>query len=68
MILIAMLQTEYVDKYVDWMLNKSIANAFDAFQRGFWTVVSTSFMALFQPEEIEYLIRGSAEVSLFIQR
>ena len=46
---------------MDWILNKSIQNAFDAFARGFWTVVSESMLTIFQPEEVEYLIRGSSE-------
>jgi E3 ubiquitin-protein ligase HECTD2 len=48
---------------VDWVLNKSIQKSFEAFKKGFWTVMSGNAIGLFHPDEIERLLCGSSEVS-----
>lgn len=52
---------EYVDLYVDHLLNKSVSRQFDPFKRGFYTVCGGNAFSLFLPEEIELLVRGSDE-------
>jgi E3 ubiquitin-protein ligase HECTD2 len=65
---------EYVDAYVRYVLDTSVARQFEPFKRGFYTVVCSSsssssaavgvgavapLLALFRPEEIELLVRGA---------
>ncbi|CAG8508909.1 13299_t:CDS:10, partial [Gigaspora margarita] len=52
---------EYVERYVNFILNESVTKQFEPFRRGFNHVCSGNALSLFQPEEIELLVRGSAE-------
>ncbi|OAD74477.1 hypothetical protein PHYBLDRAFT_112040, partial [Phycomyces blakesleeanus NRRL 1555(-)] len=52
---------EFVDLYVNYVLNSSVERQFDAFQRGFYHVCGGNALSLFRPEEIELLVRGSDE-------
>ncbi|CAG8453048.1 8874_t:CDS:10 [Ambispora gerdemannii] len=52
---------DYVDRYVNFILNDSISKQFEPFKRGFNHVCGGNALSLFQPEEIELLVRGSAE-------
>ncbi|KAI9303959.1 hypothetical protein BJ944DRAFT_203547 [Cunninghamella echinulata] len=52
---------EFVDLYVDYMLNKSVEHQFGAFKRGFYHMCGGNALSLFRPEEIELLVRGSEE-------
>ncbi|KAI1427910.1 hypothetical protein F5Y12DRAFT_711543 [Xylaria sp. FL1777] len=52
---------EYVDLYVRYLLDISIARQFEPFKRGFFTVCAGNALTLFKPEEIELLVRGSDE-------
>ncbi|CAH0059561.1 unnamed protein product [Clonostachys solani] len=52
---------EYVDLYVRYILETSVARQFEPFKRGFYTVCGGNAFSLFRPEEIELLIRGSDE-------
>lgn len=52
---------EYVDLYVRYLLDVSVARQFEPFKRGFFTVCAGNALSLFRPEEIELLIRGSDE-------
>lgn len=51
----------FVDLYVRYLLDTSVARQFEPFKRGFFTVCGGNALSLFQPEEIEKLIRGSDE-------
>ncbi|KAK9708462.1 hypothetical protein K7432_009630, partial [Basidiobolus ranarum] len=53
---------EFVDLYVDFILNKSIEKQFDAFKEGFDNVCAGSAIQLFRPEEVEQLICGSSDL------
>jgi len=55
------LMTEYVKRYVEFLLDKSISKQFEPFKRGFYHVCGGNALSLFRPEEIELLIRGSPE-------
>ncbi len=50
---------EYVQLYVDWVLNKSAGPWFDAFQRGFLKVCGGELLSMFRPEELELLVCGN---------
>ncbi|KAF3921372.1 hypothetical protein ABW20_dc0108089 [Dactylellina cionopaga] len=52
---------EFVDLYAQYLLDTSVARQFDPFKRGFWTVCGGNALSLFQPDEIELLVRGSDE-------
>lgn len=50
---------EYVDLYIRYLLEGSVARQFEPFKRGFYTVCGGNAFSLFQAEEIELLIRGT---------
>jgi len=50
---------EYVTKYVDWLLNKSIESSYSQFARGFAMAVSGHTLQLCRPEELELLVTGT---------
>lgn len=51
---------EFVELYVDFLLNKSIEKQFKAFKKGFIMITDESPLnLLFRPEEIELLVCGS---------
>ena len=52
---------EFVDLYIRYLLDTSVARQFEPFKRGFFTVCGGNALSLFQPEEIELLVRGSDE-------
>ncbi|XP_028396088.1 ubiquitin-protein ligase E3A-like [Dendronephthya gigantea] len=55
-------RTEFVQLYVDYLLNTSIAHQFDALSRGFHKVCDVTCLELFNPEELELLICGSPHI------
>ena len=50
---------EYVDLYLDWQFNRSIADLFSRFQKGFYKLYRGEFTTNCDPEELELLICGS---------
>ena len=50
---------EYVELYVTWMLDRAIAQQFDAFSKGFRKVCGGVALDLFEAEELELLVCGS---------
>lgn len=52
---------EFVDMYVHYILDQSVARQYEPFKRGFFQVCGGNALSLFRPEEIELLIRGSDE-------
>src|SRR5690606_20249893 len=52
---------EFVDKYITYLLDTSVAKQFEPFKRGFYTVCGGNALSLFRPDEIELLVRGSDE-------
>ena len=51
----------YVEKYIDFTLNKSIEEQFNAFARGFFAVCKSPIIHMFQPEELRLVICGNPE-------
>lgn len=52
---------EFVDAYIRYLLDTSVARQFEPFKRGFFTVCAGNALSLFRAEEIELLVRGSDE-------
>jgi E3 ubiquitin-protein ligase HECTD2 len=52
---------DFVNLYVRYLLETSVNKQFEPFKRGFFTVCGGNALSLFQPEEIELLVRGSDE-------
>ncbi|KAI8322938.1 HECT-domain-containing protein [Martensiomyces pterosporus] len=52
-------RVEYVTRYLQWILNDSIAKQFEPFRRGFYYVCGGNALSLFKPEEIELMVHGS---------
>jgi len=50
---------EYVDLYVDFLLNESIRTQFNAFKRGFLLLADGPVLRLFRPQELEVLVCGT---------
>lgn len=52
---------EFVNLYVQYLLDTAVQKQFEPFKRGFFTVCGGNALSLFRPEEIELLVRGSDE-------
>ncbi|KAK9455329.1 hypothetical protein V1511DRAFT_521715 [Dipodascopsis uninucleata] len=52
---------EFVNKYIQFIFENSIARQFQPFKRGFYHVIGGNALTLFRPEEIELLVHGSDE-------
>src|SRR5205814_306217 len=52
---------EFVDLYIQYLLDVSVTRQYEPFKRGFYTVCGGNALSLFRPEEIELLVRGSDE-------
>lgn len=50
---------EYVDLYVDFLLNSSVQHCFEAFSQGFYKVCSSKVLDLFHAQELMILVVGS---------
>jgi E3 ubiquitin-protein ligase HECTD2 len=55
---------EYVDLYVEHVLDKAVRKQFEPFARGFFNVCGGNALSLFRGEEIELLICGTGELDL----
>lgn len=55
---------EYVELYVDWLLNKSIYNQFKAFYHGFHMVCASNALIMLRPEEIDMLVCGNPRLDM----
>lgn len=50
---------EFVDSYVNYIFNHSVASLFDAFHRGFHKVCGGRVLELFQPNELQAMVIGN---------
>lgn len=55
---------EYVDLYIDWVLNKSVYQQFKAFYHGFHTVCASNALIMLRPEEIDMLVCGNPKLDM----
>ena len=53
---------EYVQLYIDFLLNKSMYKQFAAFYYGFHSVCASNALMLLRPEEVEIPVCGSPEL------
>ncbi|XP_035672517.1 probable E3 ubiquitin-protein ligase HECTD2 [Branchiostoma floridae] len=58
-------RAEFVQSYVNWLLNESIYHQFSAFYYGFHGVCASNALLLLRPEEVETLVCGSPELDMF---
>ncbi|KAK7161310.1 hypothetical protein R3I94_004095 [Phoxinus phoxinus] len=54
-------RTEFVDKYVDYTLNKSVEEVFEEFKRGFFNACDRFLVEMFEPEELRGVLVGNEE-------
>ncbi|CAM4475163.1 unnamed protein product [Leuciscus chuanchicus] len=54
-------RTEFVDKYVDYILNKSVEEVFEEFKRGFFNACDRCLVEMFEPEELRGVLVGNEE-------
>nr|XP_033815149.1 probable E3 ubiquitin-protein ligase HERC6 isoform X2 [Geotrypetes seraphini] len=52
---------DYVDKYIDYVFNKSVTEVFEAFKRGFYKVCDRQILQFFQPQELMEVVTGNAD-------
>ncbi|XP_015721891.1 probable E3 ubiquitin-protein ligase HERC4 isoform X2 [Coturnix japonica] len=50
---------DFVDAYVDYIFNKSVASLFNAFHAGFHKVCGGKVLQLFQPSELQSMVIGN---------
>ncbi|KAJ4431548.1 hypothetical protein ANN_20147 [Periplaneta americana] len=55
---------EYVELYLDWILNAAIYEQFRAFYLGFHSVCASNALIMLRPEEVEMLVCGSPTLDL----
>ncbi|KAK3096247.1 hypothetical protein FSP39_024931 [Pinctada imbricata] len=55
---------EYVQLYVDWVMNKSIYQQFQAFYHGFHSVCASNALIMLRPQEVEMLVCGSPTIDM----
>ncbi|XP_066277457.1 probable E3 ubiquitin-protein ligase HECTD2 isoform X2 [Branchiostoma lanceolatum] len=58
-------RAEFVQSYINWLLNESIYHQFSAFYYGFHGVCASNALLLLRPEEVETLVCGSPELDMF---
>ncbi|KAK2909236.1 hypothetical protein QQF64_000658 [Cirrhinus molitorella] len=54
-------RTEFVDKYVDYILNKSVEEVFEEFKKGFFKACDKCIVEMFEPEELRGVLVGNEE-------
>jgi len=54
--------TEYIQLYLEWMLDSSISSQFQAFRKGFLKVCGGRALSMFIPQELELLICGNPKL------
>ncbi|KAJ6661566.1 hypothetical protein lerEdw1_013805 [Lerista edwardsae] len=50
---------DFVDAFVDYIFNKSVASLYDAFHEGFHKVCGGNVLQLFQPSELQAMVIGN---------
>ncbi|KAJ3283722.1 hypothetical protein HDU79_008837, partial [Rhizoclosmatium sp. JEL0117] len=55
---------EYVQLFCEWRINKRVEEQFKAFAQGFNEIVPQDMITVFNPQELELLIGGLAEVDM----
>lgn len=50
---------DFVDAYVDYIFNRSVASLYSAFHEGFHKVCGGKVLQLFQPSELQAMVIGN---------
>lgn len=58
-IIFSLCRQDFVDAYVDYIFNKSVASLFSAFHEGFHKVCGGKVLQLFQPSELQSMVIGN---------
>jgi len=58
-IIFSLYRQDFVDAYVDYIFNKSVASLFSAFHAGFHKVCGGKVLQLFQPSELQSMVIGN---------
>ncbi|KAK7482010.1 hypothetical protein BaRGS_00026702 [Batillaria attramentaria] len=53
---------EYVQLYVDWVINRAVYQQFAAFYHGFHSVCASNALIMLRPEEVEMLVCGNPTI------
>jgi E3 ubiquitin-protein ligase HECTD2 len=61
-------QEDFVDLYVEFVLDKLVRKQFEPFARGFFSVCAGNALSLFRGEEIGLLIRGHGDIDFNVLR
>lgn len=59
LIIISLYRQDFVDAYVDYIFNRSVASLFSAFHAGFHKVCGGKVLQLFQPSELQAMVIGN---------
>lgn len=54
----------FVESYLDWLLNTTVAERFRAFYLGFHSVCASNALIMLRPEEVEQLVCGCPTLDL----
>lgn len=54
-------RNDFVRRILEFYFDKSVHRQFEALKQGFYCVVGGNALSLFRPEELELLVRGSAD-------
>ena len=57
-------KNDYVELYIEYVLDKSISNQFEAFRNGFFQVCGGNSLAIFRWSEIEMVVRGDPHLDI----
>jgi hypothetical protein len=57
-------RNEFVKDYIFWLVGGSVAPQYEAFARGFFSVISKKSLELFDAEELRCLVEGTPRIDL----
>jgi len=55
---------QFVEDYIDWLANKSVAREYEAFERGFFTCLERKALAFLSPELLKDIAEGYQEFDI----
>uniref|UniRef100_T1J0Y5 HECT-type E3 ubiquitin transferase n=1 Tax=Strigamia maritima TaxID=126957 RepID=T1J0Y5_STRMM len=57
-------RADFVESYVNWVINQGIYDKFKAFYLGFHSVCASNALIMLRPEEVEILVCGSPKLDM----
>lgn len=55
---------EYIEKMVKWRLERGVADQTESLVKGFYEVIDSRFVSVFDARELELVIAGTAEIDV----